>query len=196
MIVNTDKNAGSIALLNTRYPINAAFEVVVNTPKGTVVLSNQEFFDNPSNSSSSNPLMKVMDFTTNGGIATQTDVNEQFASELCSLKSEVEDLQELNISGCDDVVYADNSVSAVVGVHSMHICEILDDLKHIPQKIVTFTACDDACEASVIDQTIQEAFDRLSQTVCSLLARVNQLETKVQDMEIKLDECCLAALTG
>lgn len=188
IISDSDKSFFTSNVKSDRFPLTAEFEINVVTPSGSVKLVKVATIAGTQDQSQTG-VFDVNDFSKTDNIQfTQTDVNELLSAELCSHKSELDQLKNLDIEGCEAIQYPSKDIKAIIGVVDSTLCEHEDRIADLEEPI-QYRECDDLCGEHLLEITSQEAWTKITDAMCALQQRVSDLETRLTLAETKIS-CC------
>lgn len=188
LIVDTNEPTSSFTVDNDRYPIVADVNIRINTPSGDVDLNQVIAISNPFSGEKQSSLV-VRDFSRSKAAGIdQHSFNELAASQICQNKTEIDQLKNMEIEGCDAIKYPSKDVKAIIGVQSTALCNHEDRIKDLEVVSYKECVCDD-CEEISKDLTQQEAWDLTNDLICKLQKEVANLKIELEAVKAK-QSCC------
>lgn len=192
LLASTTETVGGFKLQPDNYPVNVTAEIKIGTPDGELILEKRLSLTGNYNSDTYRSNLDIRDFSnnTNFSLTSQTQFNEILASAYCHIKQLYDNLKNISISDCEYIQYPDGHINSVLQVHSTKLCEALDRITNIGAEKINYQDCDDNCGTTIREITVQEAFDLSGRDICSLLERVKNLESRVTELELQIQNCC------
>lgn len=187
LIVDTNEPTSTFTVGNDRYPLVADVNIRVSTPTGDVDLNQVIAISEPFSGEKSASLV-VRDFSRSkvGGI-DQHSFNELVAAQTCQNKTEIDQLKNMEIEGCDKIKYPSKDVKSIIGVQSTALCNHEDRISELEE--VSFRECTDDCGENLLTLKQQEAWDKITNLVCDLQKEIIDLKAKIAAVEVK-QSCC------
>lgn len=192
ILAQTKESVGGFKLQPDNYPVNITTQVMVGTPDGEIVLEKRVSLTGNYTSEPYRSNLDIKDFSNNSSfeVTSQTQFNEIMASAYCHIKELYDNLKSMSVSDCEYIQYADGNINTIIQTHSAKICEALDRITNIGGETVSYKDCDDDCGINIREEKLQVVLDLLGEDVCNLLSRVKNLEARVSELELQIQNCC------
>lgn len=184
VILDTDKSVMSATIDYNRYPLTIESKVRYNTPNGTVDMYHNGAIDTPVDNS----------FTHNFDIQNYnefefknlTSVIETIAKSACDNTAQLNELNNIQLSGCEKIRYNTTKIGQIVGIQASALCDHEGRISKL--ETTSIKDCTDDCGERTITKTQSEAFILLSQEICDLKKELKTLKKDLEETKNKLSQ--------
>ena len=187
VIADSSQTAAAVRVENDRFPVALDVQIRLSSPNGSIDMTHTQVIPSASSQSAGVPLM-VRDYAQGQALTTQESFNSLIAAQVCATKTAVEQMHNIQISGCDKISYPNTDVKAIVAVQSSELCDLITRVDSLEK--VSYRECSDTCEDNLIDISLQEAIRRQADIICQLQTKIKELEQKVVVLTGKVQVCC------
>lgn len=191
LVASSNSPQGIIAIPNQRYPALAEIGITANTPSGIVQLTQTIALVSSATQINSLYEFDIVDYGGAGTTALNlTTAISNMAATICQTKTDVNTLKNIQISDTEFLKFPSKKRDAVVGVIVAELDEVIDDVSKPGNFKVFGKLCSEGCGDTTVEQSLQAVLDGYGQTVCNLVAQVNEMIIRINTLEARVRVCC------
>jgi hypothetical protein len=182
--------SGDIKVTPDRFPLSLDISMTVETTCGTIDCRKKvALYDGVDGSYRT--TLDVNDFSSgNSGAGCLTDHLNLIEAQLAFNAGAIENLRNLAVADCEHFSYPVNDIHGVMLTHSAQLCSVTTRLENIGDEKVLMTSCaTEDCAAETTEASLQETLDQLQSDLCDKTNQINDLLSRVADLEIKVKTC-------
>lgn len=129
IITDSSKKSMGLTVDNDRFPLTLDVDLRVVSPNGDIKMTGT--FSIPSKQAKSYVgELAVRDFTSSSSkVYKLKDFNEAVAAQVCSNKSKIDGLFNINLQGCSGLEYGGTDIKSILSAHQSAICSLLDRIE-------------------------------------------------------------------
>lgn len=181
IILDSDKSFVGATIANDRFPINIDIDMRVNTPSGDVKLMKSLNIPAPVEGNYI-AEMNVKDFGTEvAETFTLKSFLQMTAAQVCSNKTELDSLKNIDLPGCDTISYTSGDFRDILAQQSAVLCDLANRLSALES--LSFSVKETDCGVKTYNETPEGAVNVLSGICSSLVDRTNELSRSIQTIQ-------------
>lgn len=190
-LVDTGDLSGEFQVPGNKFPLLLDINIDIATPGGLVTMVKKISLDAPTKVSIP-VVFDIEDRTTKtgGGDITQTAYNLLVESAIAQINRRIDSYRKLNLGGCEQVKYVDDSLTGAVGAHSGYLCNLYNRFKKLGKEPINGIDCKPGCKEETTETTLQEAITELYKANCTAKGKIEDLENSIKELKQKIEICC------